>query len=377
MINKNMSDISYQDIQDLWSNKIDESDSLDYKEAMIEDGKLLKQICAFANTRGGDIVFGIRGSRKGGPPEEILWIDAGSLNKERIEQIVLSHITPRLTIEIRIIKHAEKPEKVVMIIRVPDSYMKPHQNTKNNKYYKRFQFESVEMSEQEICDCYKKRFLNHDAVEQYIKDAIGIRTILATDGIDVGIVVIPSNIDHRIIDTSDNERLEWIKNIQTSVGGITSNIFRDFNFCGEGIVHKESYEYDKKITVHRNGCIAHRMDFDKYEDNQFPERDIATRLIQTLQFSSKVLQHYGYFGEVRISVCVISNSNIFLGEKIKVFKRKSNEGINCVVDREHPLQYVADNDEKVSSSIMDEILNYFGEERCTLFNRDGTFNQKD
>ena len=380
MINKNIDDVSYPDIEWLAHNKIDESNSLDYKEDMIDDEKLLKHICAFANTRGGDIVFGIRESGKGGHPEEILGIDAIKLDKERIEQIVLSNITPRLVIKIRIIKNTEQSEKAVMIIRIPDSHMKPHQNTKNNKYYKRFQFKSAEMSEQEICDCYKRRFSNRDSVKQYIRDITSRMRTFPPDGIGVEIVMVPSNIDHRIMDTSDYKQLEWIKHVKMRQEWGSRNIFPRFDFCGDGIMHKVSTPIDMEVVVHRNGCVLHRMHFRRQESNYFSEEAVAVMLMQTLHFGNEVLQHYGYFGEVRISVHVTSNSKVILPNVIlqgmASFDEKSIDGINCDVSREYALQYVADNYEKMSASIMDEILNHFGKERCTLFNKNGMFNPK-
>lgn len=377
MINKNIDDISYSDIEGLAHNKIDESDSLDYKEDMIGDEKLLKHICAFANTRGGDIVFGIREFGKGGYPEKILGIDSVKLDKERIEQTVLSNITPRLAIKIRIIENTEQPEKAVMIIRIPDSYMKPHQNTKNNKYYKRFQFESAEMSEQEICDCYKRRFSNRDSVEQYIRDITSRMRTFSPDGIGVEIVMVPSNIDHRIMDTSDYEQLEWIKHVKMRQKWGHHNIFPHFDFCGEGIIYKDPMA-DMKVVVHRNGCVLHRVHFRKQGNNCFPEEIVAVILMQTLHFGNEALQHYGYFGETGISVHVASKSKVILSKVIlrnlEPFEETSINGISCVVSREHALQYVADNYEKVSASIMDEILNHFGKERCNLFNKDGMFN---
>ena len=134
------------------------------------------------------------------------------------------------------------------------------------------------------------------------------------------------------------------------------------------------------VVVHRNGCILHRMYFRKQESNYFSEEVVAVMLMQTLHFGNEVLQHYGYFGEVKISVHVTSNSKVILPNVIlqgmASFDEKSIDGINCDVSREYALQYVADNYEKMSASIMDEILNHFGKERCTLFNKNGMFNPK-
>ena len=53
IFNKHLSDINYVDIESLKTNKIEESEILDYKEELIDENNLLKEIAAFANSRGG------------------------------------------------------------------------------------------------------------------------------------------------------------------------------------------------------------------------------------------------------------------------------------------------------------------------------------
>ncbi len=66
MITKNIDYLEYDDIKSLMDNKMPESDILDYKECIIGDAELTKQVSAFANTHGGHIAFGIKESGKGG-----------------------------------------------------------------------------------------------------------------------------------------------------------------------------------------------------------------------------------------------------------------------------------------------------------------------
>lgn len=237
MIIKDTDNISYKDIDALLKNKIDESDTLDYEEQIIDDC-VLKHVCAFANTRGGDIVFGIKESGRGGHPVEIPGLDTRTLNKERIEQIILSNIAPRLDVGIRAIAHPDNPEKTILLVRVPDSYLKPHQNNQDKKYYKRFRFEAAEMTEQDICDCYRRRFTSYDRVERYV-DKITKRMIpLLQSEIYMSVVVIPSDIEHRIIDTSDYEELKWLTEINPNpnLASISSkSFFPRFDFYDHGV----------------------------------------------------------------------------------------------------------------------------------------------
>jgi predicted HTH transcriptional regulator len=65
---KSLQDLKFEDVERLKINEICES-QVDYKEQLLEDDKLLKQVCTFANTNGGFLIFGIEETGKGGYPE--------------------------------------------------------------------------------------------------------------------------------------------------------------------------------------------------------------------------------------------------------------------------------------------------------------------
>ena len=363
MINKDIKSIEYHDIEKLQQDRIHESDMLDYKESMIDDEKLLKHICAFANTRGGDIIFGIKESGCGGYPEEIMGLK-NNINKEKIEQLVLSNITPRLPVTIRLVENPQCKGKFIMIIRIPDSGLKPYFDSKNQKYYKRFQFQSGAMTEQEVCDCYKRRFSNHNNLEQYIS-ANSPRKAFSTDGLLLNIIVVPSNIEQRLIDTSDYEKLKWIEEIKMEPATYCCpGHFSQLKFFAHGIKFKSSINCVPTIEIHRNGCVKYRQ-YVKIHNKFFRDDYVAIGLVHTLELGSKILSHYGYFGELRISVYVDSRS------KMSIFRHPGETQEPCeihsVIDREHPLQYVMDNREPIAESIMNDIVNNFGEEKCRLF----------
>ena len=328
MINKNLDDISYKDIESLLNEKIDESDILDYKSEMINDEKLIKHVCAFANTRGGNLIFGVKESGHGGCPTKIIGVDS-SISKERIEQVILSNIVPRLEIKIKLIACPDST-KSILLIRIPSSYLKPHQNNKDKKFYKRFQFESSEMSEQEICDCYKRRFTNHDQIEQYIDEISAYRTgVISTNTIQVNIMIIPSNIEYRLIDTSNHDDLDWLDSIcpSPSIQYAPSSNFLPSQLepFSHGLISKSaSTNPFRQIRIHRNGCIQYVQNFPNETPDPiiFPSERFAVRLMQALQFTNKTLQHYNYFGDVRIIVKIACSCQTCLVVKPTPFPRE-------------------------------------------------------
>ena len=369
MMRKNISDITYADIEFLLDNKIDESDVLDYKEEMIDDQKLVKHVCAFANTRGGHIIFGVKESGKGGCPVEIKGLDALKVNKERREQIILSNVVPRLDVKIKSLP-IPNTEKSILLIQIPDSHQKPHQSNITKKFYKRFQFESAEMTEREVSDRYRNRFSNYEQVNGYID------RILAgakENAITANIVVIPSNIEHRLIDASDHDQIERLESME-----ISNNFGKPWlNYGMAPFSHgltSNSHD-DEELRIHRNGCIQYvRYYTMKFEDmiRLWHER-MTKRLMQTLQFTNTVLSHYNYFGDVKIIVTLKTSSRSAIFGQIDANEACKLDSLDARIEREHPIYYVETKYEQIASSIMNEIFNHYGIFRCELFDEEGNY----
>src|SRR2546425_1660493 len=162
--------INLQDIKALQTNRVTESEVLDYKTAIDDDDEVIRHVDAFANTQGGRIVFGIRATAKGGYPRDLLGISNDEINRERLEQVLLTNIAPRLLTRMKEIPVSD--DKSFLLIEVADSSFKPHMvigsGKYQNRYFKRFQLEAQPMTETEVSDAYRRRFLTFQEVEQYL-----------------------------------------------------------------------------------------------------------------------------------------------------------------------------------------------------------------
>jgi len=118
LFKKPLPEVEISDIQNLKDAKIEESAILDYKEQMISDDKLVKHVTTFSNTCGGDLIFGIKESGRGGYPINIPGIE-DNVNKERLEQIIISNIRPRIGVQFRKID-VPNSDRVILIIRIPE-----------------------------------------------------------------------------------------------------------------------------------------------------------------------------------------------------------------------------------------------------------------
>ena len=112
---KPLRDLKFSDIEKLKVDKICESPILDYKKELLKENELLKHVSAFANTQGGVLIFGVEETGEGGWPKEIVGIDKNLINKEKMEQLILGNIQPKLNVEIVQFDH-QNPSKAIAVM---------------------------------------------------------------------------------------------------------------------------------------------------------------------------------------------------------------------------------------------------------------------
>ncbi len=152
------------DLQRLIDEGLPESLTLDYKASAAlsrnNEGRseLVKDVTAFANSAGGQIVYGI--IERGGAPQAIeAGVDSTSTSPEWIGQVLDTNSSPRVYgVEVIKIQLAlELPNMVAYVISVPAATtFAPHQNAIDKKYYRRFDLRSVPMNDYEIRDLLRR-----------------------------------------------------------------------------------------------------------------------------------------------------------------------------------------------------------------------------
>ena len=408
MFGKNLDDITYNDIIRLQEEQIDESDILDYKEDFQKEDEIIKHVCAFANARGGYLVFGIKASKDGGHPTAIGGISNNKIRKEKIENLMLSNIVPRLDVKIKTVA-MPNTENSILLVQIPDSYNKPHYNQKNNKFYKRYNFQSNEMTEQEIADSYRRRFSSHDQVEQYVNRLFKKQK---TSSLVESIIVIPSNIEHRLIDTFDHTKYEWLGDISlehswgpraephnffpSSLQPFADGLYsesekRRSKSRAEPRNSQTSFQYEislynlngkiQRAEIHRNGCIFYTSVHEQIPYNlRSRSKDsnyynllpgvYAVKTMHTLQAASQIMSHYNYLGEVKIIARIVCPPNTQLFFKDNSFVR-SSQNLIIHIEKMFSLQHIKTNYQEIAADVMHEVVNYFGIERCELFDTEG------
>ncbi len=152
---------SEQDILSLIENEVEESIYLDFKEADAlgkSDGKkkeLSKDIASFANSDGGVIIYGIK--EENFKAHSLSFVNGNEYTKEWIEQLINSTIQRHISgIKIFPVRFDSSVEKTVYVIQIPRSLDAPH-ISRDKRFYKRFNFESVYMEEYEIRQLYGRK----------------------------------------------------------------------------------------------------------------------------------------------------------------------------------------------------------------------------
>jgi hypothetical protein len=129
MILKPLGNITEADLDDLVANAVSEQKTLDYKQQLPDPNdagkrELLADVSSFANTAGGDLIFGM--TESAGVPTGIPGVQVANVDQEilRIDSIIRTGLSPRIRHTTRAVPIANG--RHVLIIRSERSWYGPH-----------------------------------------------------------------------------------------------------------------------------------------------------------------------------------------------------------------------------------------------------------
>ncbi|MGI0014366.1 MAG: AlbA family DNA-binding domain-containing protein [Nitrososphaera sp.] len=166
MISRPFDAIAFEDITALKDGLVPESRTLEYKLDLPNDadsGRIpfLAEVCAFANTSGGDIVFGIY--EEGGVPADLKGLEVVDRDSSllKFEQIIRTGLEPILQ-NVRLKFVPGQQNKSFLVVRVPRSWNGPHRVSykDHSKFYGRNSAGKYPMDVSEL----RTAFLNAESV---------------------------------------------------------------------------------------------------------------------------------------------------------------------------------------------------------------------
>lgn len=137
---------SIKDVQALISGGIEESSTLEYKVKLSANKDIAKEVCAFANSQGGTIIYGV--TTKDRVPTDLIWITEEHA-EERVRNILEHSLQPTIEgVNIESLSNPSAVGQAVLVIRVPASMHAPHMV--EDRYYKRRGSVSSPMDHEEV-----------------------------------------------------------------------------------------------------------------------------------------------------------------------------------------------------------------------------------
>jgi len=166
------------------SSHVQENIHLDYKQSRAIDrsrtSEISKDVAAFANSDGGVIIYGV--IEQGHLPVNTdSGVDHNDYSREWLEQIINSNISPRID-GIEIIQIPKSKDRSLYVVDIPISFRGPHQS-KDKKYHKRFNFQSVPMEDYEIRDVRNRRRILAPLINFYVDIKHGVLTNIIVENV--------------------------------------------------------------------------------------------------------------------------------------------------------------------------------------------------
>lgn len=272
--NKDFDSLIIEDIQWLVSQKIVEGQKLEYKRSPYERNdegtrELLRDVTSIANSAGGYLLIGINEDQDG-LPTELLGIEAGEDERDRMLSILLTGVDPRMP-GLKAKTLAINNGRDVLVFFIPRSHRAPHLITNKglNQFWIRHDRQKSKMSVDEIRDM----FVKTENLIQGVKDFLSIRraeTIAELKGkpyMAIGALPLFSSAKE-IVDVRDGT----IRNILIEDPNQRYTGW-SFNFEGYGHVHPTlegliAYPRNaadwKSLRLYRNGYFETKILIDEH-----------------------------------------------------------------------------------------------------------------
>lgn len=441
MFRKPVSQLTEADIQTLIENKEKESSVLEFKRELKggdgEKREISKDISAIANTEGGYLIVGIE--ENDGKADSIVGT-AKTIGRQPVEEWVesflISNIRPRLTIKPKVVDIASDPDKILLVIHIPQSSRRPHMVTVDgrNAYYRRHNFQSTYADEHEV----RAMFLESKTVADDMRDFLAARHLSDVNDLSFAMTPLATELTRiwdegpmrrelpdgyegkprvifyacprylgEIVDIASDDFRAWLDANQ----GISLSHLRGVDF----LEHKKEISAEsirsvkdlnrsmdddsvyRYVEIFRNGYIEHGTGPEMMWSSEktglmFQLTYFTADFWLFVKFARALYEKIGYIDEVIFGVCLADVKGAMLhgfGPKNKGSKwaephdffygsldrKPTAKQKNVKIERSAIVSELSDERlEKLVKEISTRVANAFGEKIAKCFDDDGNFN---
>lgn len=383
MIPKRLSDIKDDDLSALISGGVTEGRTIEYKRELpgntdADKKEFLADVSSFANTVGGDLVFGMEEDQ--GVPTAVVGIQALDLDLaiQRLENILRSGINPRMRYEIRVITTSAGQK--ILIIRVERSWSGPHRVIflNHDKFYGRNSAGKYPLDVNELRAAFT---LSSSAVER-IRGFRTDRIISISDGhtplpfVDNPTVVLhcmpldsfANQIQYDILPFYENPT--WLRPMGTTAYTGRLNL--------EGLIsygtHTPCHTYTQ---LYRTGVIeavqGNILSHDYEGQPVIPSISFERHIFDYLRFCFAVLQKIGSGAPLAVALTLLKTHGLTMGVDTRGFELGSPIDASTIVLPETVVEDLSTPAGKILKSLFDLVWNACGYPKSENFDAEGNW----
>jgi len=264
--------ITKEDLEKLIEYGVEESIHLEYKKQLNNNDKIAKVLSSFANSDGGNVIYGIIEEEH--KPIEINPLEPKDI-REKIDQIAHNNIDPPLNVKIWPVDI--KTQGQVYVVYIPKKYPYLHFAKSLHKFYKRTNFTSTPMERFEIEQAFnlvseKKKSLNL-RIEKDEKEFVDL---IGDHNLEIRLIVSPVQFGEKLFQiTSDMN--DFILNNIPKTPNFHNNVINKANLNWEECFRVNDFYFPyysghpASCIIKDDGIIIYNLSYVVYEEFELEE----------------------------------------------------------------------------------------------------------
>ncbi|MDX1963933.1 MAG: ATP-binding protein [Pirellulales bacterium] len=391
MLQKPFDQIQLSDVTQLITLSVAESATLEYKQSLPGDTdeakkEFLADISAFANARGGDIIFGVKtglndkGQNTGIPQSLVaIEIDSSDQIKQKLENVIRTGIAPRIKIQIREFT-LENDGGFIFLIRVPKSLSAPHMVTYKNssRFFTRNSAGKHQLDVEEIRSAFLANEAHAERIKRFREERLARIVadetpvlLMSTSRMVLHIVPIESFINRHRFDLSSayNQLRISFPLIRNHGNEFRYNIDGFLNFqCEENSPSKGYTQIFSNGTV-ESVCadVLSSRNGKRGLASTYYEKQIT----QTTGHILKGYRELGMTGQVAVSLSLLGCRDSLLAVNVRLEEGGHPLDRDAVIMQEVVFETSIQDTRKALKPLFDQLWNAYGYPRSLNFTKDG------